>query len=515
MLPTIDQASFNHSSRQHDFRYPPNSHTNVLTEISKWADGHDARHIFWLNGMAGTGKSTIARAVSQILTDRCQLGGSFFFSRGGGDLGHAGKMFTTLASQLSQVSVDLNRSIYKAAKQNSDIAVKSWRDQWQQLVIQPLSDLTANACRSPLVFVIDALDECDDDENVRQILRLLAEEQPAGPVRLQILVTSRAETPIRLGLRDMPAVFHYDLILHDISRKTVDHDIGIYFREELKNIEVSEHIIQHLIKKACGLFTWAATTYRFIKGGMWMLSRRFSIVLDDYKSSSYQEDELDKFYTKILSDSTSGGYGAEEQEQILAQFRSIVGAIVMLSEPVSCETLAKILEIPQQHIKQTLNDLQPILEVPEDQQHSIQLLHPSFRDFLLNDRRCRNTNFLVIEEQAHRDLAKGCIRLMSGNLSKDICNLGSPGILRSQLSRCKLEQYISAELRYSCRYWVFHILHGEKVLRDGEQTHLFIQKHFLHWIEVLSLIGEVADSVRMVAELQSIVVSHPKCYVHL
>ena len=65
-----------------------------------WADGYGGKRIFWLNGMAGTGKSTIARTVAHHYSEQKRLGASFFFSRDGGDVGHAGKFFATIAWQL-------------------------------------------------------------------------------------------------------------------------------------------------------------------------------------------------------------------------------------------------------------------------------------------------------------------------------------------------------------------------------------------------------------------------------
>jgi hypothetical protein len=46
----------------------------------KWADGPHPETIFWLNGMAGTGKSTISRTVARAraFADKRRLGGSFF-----------------------------------------------------------------------------------------------------------------------------------------------------------------------------------------------------------------------------------------------------------------------------------------------------------------------------------------------------------------------------------------------------------------------------------------------------
>jgi hypothetical protein len=45
----------------------------------------DMRRVFLPNGMAGTGKSTVARTIARCCADRCSIGSCFFFTRGGGD----------------------------------------------------------------------------------------------------------------------------------------------------------------------------------------------------------------------------------------------------------------------------------------------------------------------------------------------------------------------------------------------------------------------------------------------
>src|SRR2546421_5660832 len=79
------------------------------------------KYIFWLNGMAGTGKSTIARTVASTFADDKRLGASFFFSRGAGDRGRATRFFTTLAVQLTRVLPDLKRYICDALTEYGDI----------------------------------------------------------------------------------------------------------------------------------------------------------------------------------------------------------------------------------------------------------------------------------------------------------------------------------------------------------------------------------------------------------
>ena len=55
----------------------------ILQDLEAWAMDTDAPHIFWLSGMAGTGKSSIARSFAHILKEGGRLGGSFFCSRQG------------------------------------------------------------------------------------------------------------------------------------------------------------------------------------------------------------------------------------------------------------------------------------------------------------------------------------------------------------------------------------------------------------------------------------------------
>ena len=508
-LPNVAQAAFNHHDRRHDPVCLRDTRVKVLDEITKWSNERVEPHIFWVNGMAGVGKSTIARTVARTLAGAGRLGASFFFSRGGGDLGNASKIFTTLAFQLSKVSSDLKRHICEAVKQHPDIAEKTPRDQLEQLIFRPVSRLKEDSFPFPIIFVLDALDECDGDKDIQQILQLFTEEWAVRPAQLRILVTSRPETPIRLGFRNIPEFLHYDLVLHDIPRHVVDHDISIYFQQELKNIEVPGHDFQLLIEKACGLFIWAATACRYIKSGKFV-TKRLHTVLKGGLSERNPEKELDEMYTRVILASISGEDDEEYEEQLFVLFRKMVGAIVTIFDPLSTDSLAQLLDIPKSDTKATLSDLHSVLDVPENPENPVQLLHPSFRDFLTKQR-CPEERLRVDERQMHRDLANSCLRLMSKSLKMDISQSNLPWTPISELSNSKVKQHISTELRYACRYWVSHVYRSEGSLHDGDDIHKFLQAHFLHWLEVLSLIGNLPDSVRMVIELQSMVVGYPKC----
>lgn len=100
-MPYAIEAPFNSYQRQHEPTSLGKTRVHVLQDIYSWADGQDERRVFWLNGLAGTGKSTIARPIAHGYFKQGRLGASFF-SRGGGDVSHAGKFVTTFARQLAR-----------------------------------------------------------------------------------------------------------------------------------------------------------------------------------------------------------------------------------------------------------------------------------------------------------------------------------------------------------------------------------------------------------------------------
>ena len=468
--------------------------------------------------MAGTGKSTISRTVADNWAKQKQLGGSFFFSRGQADLSGAAKFFTTLASQLANTVHALKPIVCRAITENPDISQRGQGEQWKVLILQPLLQLGRESPSSqPIILVIDALDECEDEQDARMILRLFSQARDLDSLasRMRIFITSRPETPIRLGFRnDIPASEHQDFILHHISRPIIQHDITVFFRHELENIRRDREgctsqswpgtaKIELLCQKACGLFIYASTACRFIADPSWDPEENLSVVLqDDYVGQS-PTGELDDMYTKILTRSIAPG-SRDEQKQS-AQFREIVGSIVVLFDSLPAVPLCRLLAIREEVARLRLRCLHSVLDIPTGQEGPIRLIHPSFRDFLLSKDRCLDSRFCVAEEAAHRHLFVSCLNLLSNKLRKDICNLRHPGTPASEVGRQAVESCIPLDVQYACRNWVYHLRHSNTVLCDDDQVHRFLQQHFLHWLEALSLIGKMSDSIHLIHTLEALI----------
>ncbi|KAI9775502.1 MAG: hypothetical protein M1839_001043 [Geoglossum umbratile] len=287
-----------------------------------------------------------------------------------------------------------------------------------------------------------------------------------------------------------------DHVMHtltDIRRKCT-------FDEEWPGDEA----IRHLVQKAAGLFIWAATTCRFIdEGGASFGSDRLSDILEGDSSDIEPEEELNIIYTKVLDNSISAHLKQREKDKAYAISREALGAIVILFSPLPAHSLARLLYMPKQKVGAMLGGLHSILDIPKDPTQPVRLHHPSLRDFLLDKQRCRDERFRVDKKKAHEALAKSCLRLMSKSLKRDICDLHTPGTLTSEVDSCRVEQCLPADLQYACRYWVQHLQQAQIDLSSHGQVYEFFQKHFLHWLEALSLIGKISEGGHMVTELST------------
>ena len=483
-------------------------------------EGQDERGIFWLSGLAGTGKSTIARTVARRYHDRQLLAASFFFSRGGGDVGHAGKFVTSIAVQLAHSVPALRQHISDAVAERSDIVSQSLRDQWRHLVCRPLSRLRRSEpglVPETYLVVVDALDECDNEHDIRIIVQLLAEVEPSlTGVRLRVFLTSRPEVPIRHGFGEIAAdVEHKDVVLHNISPSIVDHDIGLFLEDRLQYIRRERclradwpgaEIIVQLVQSASGLFIWAATACRYIRDGKRFAAKRLETILSTNSNTvAAPEKHLHEIYVTVLRSSLSADYTDEEREEHCSMLRYVLGSVVVLFSPLSARCLSALLDVTDEDVSQTLEDLHAVLNIPEDPAQPLRLHHPSFRDFLLSKDQCGGDSFWVEAKATHEKLASCCLQLMSApsGLRRDICNLLKPGTLRNEIEEETLNSCLPPELQYACLYWIEHLECSQQRIADGDTVHIFLEMHLLHWLEAMSLTGETGQCVRLLARLQA------------
>jgi len=511
-LPVATGASFNAHAEEHNARCLPNTRTDLLQAIADWANNKDSKPIFWLCGMAGTGKSTIARTTAESFNKNRQLGASFFFKKGEGERGNASRFFSTIATDLVAREPGMLPGIREALDKDSNVSKRALNDQFERLILHPLSGVQQTRSTIPAwIVVIDALDECEREEDIRAILQLLTRAKDIRPVSLRVLVTSRPELHIRLGFKQMPNGTYQDFVLHAVAKNTIEHDIRLFYEYELSIIRQARMLspdwpttdqIQALVELAVPLFIFAATVCRYIgtKGGH---PEGYLKKVLEYQKSTFSQ--LDRTYLPIL-EQLLAEQEEDEKEAWLYAFQKLVGSIVVLESPLSITSLAHLLQVPQKEVECRLDALHSVLSVPDSQDVPVRLLHLSFRDFLIDRQRQGKNQFWVNARDTHNSLASSCLKLMSGpgGLRQNICNLSGPGTMRSEISEGITTSSLSPELQYACRYWVSHIEQSQQWIGDGDITHVFLQEHFLHWLEAMSLMRELSRCVNLLDRLQTL-----------
>ncbi|KAF2260940.1 purine and uridine phosphorylase [Lojkania enalia] len=290
VLRAAPKATFNTLGKDNDPLCLPNTRVKVLRQIRSWIDGADKRYIFWLSGWAGTGKSTIACTIACEYYDRGCFMASFFFSRGSGDLSHVGKFASSIATQLAQQKcAPYKNALREAMSNDSAICEKTLTDQWSCLILHPLLKTSSSSFRGPLLIVIDALDEYEKKNDIGLILKVLQHFQNLRFLAPRIFITSRSNIPIRYGFSYIPYQDHHDMVLHNLSRTVVDHDIFTFLQHALRNIQQKCRLeenwpgvlaIKRLTQKTSGLFIWASIAARFIGEGGLLATKRLSLILD-------------------------------------------------------------------------------------------------------------------------------------------------------------------------------------------------------------------------------------------
>ncbi|PTB71314.1 WD40 repeat-like protein [Trichoderma longibrachiatum ATCC 18648] len=518
-------ASFDSPSHAENSKCYPGTREDILDQIQTWSTKADGQCIFWLNGGAGTGKSTISRTVAQAFADKGMLGASFFFKHGEADRGSMALFFPTIASQLVQTVPQIAPHIRGAVEEDPTIHERSIKDQFDKLVAEPMR-LASEASQLPTIVIIaDALDECDNVEQVRLVIHLLSQIRLSTSVSVKFFLTSRPELAIRLGFADICGRYE-DLILHQVPRMAIEHDITVFLEHEIamiredynKSVSANRQLplawpgvesFRQLVSMSIPLFIFAATACRFIQdrriGGP---KEQLAKILEQ-QTGHGPRSNLDATYFPIVNGLVAGLFDAEKRV-VSERFRRIVGSIITLANPLSAPSLARLLGMPLESVEDQLDLLHSVLHIPPNARLPIRMLHLSFRDFLVDPAKANETDrypLWVDEREAHQVLATRCLELLleEGTLRRNICGLRLPSTPRSEVEQSTLEAALPSEVQYACLYWVFHWKESMRNIEDGGLVDRFLDNHLLHWLEALGLMGRIADSIVMVNDLLSLV----------
>ncbi|KAL7815810.1 hypothetical protein V8C26DRAFT_401632 [Trichoderma gracile] len=505
----------------------PQTRVRLLDDICDWLDDFESsqKHLYWLQGKAGTGKSTIAHTVVSRMAKRKRIAASFFFKRGEGDRARLKRFFTTLSAQLVSKLPSLATTVQDALDSEPSLPEQDPRAQYRKLVQEPLQKQNLGPQKA-IVVVVDALDECDSKEDLTILVHQLSQpiyyidgkETSSKQLLVKYLLTSRLDHHTRSDFHWVSQEISEKTELERATSDTAKQDIERYLKTRLESIEgfldplpnmgrwsnpADVKILRKLTDRASPLFEFAAAACRFISQDT-IPGGPKELVQDILKSQVY--GDLGGVYIPIINRRFLD-VPAQSRPKAKARFQEIIGSVIGLADSVTVPCLAQLIGQPESNVREELLLFQSVLVVPEEQDNltPVSLFHESFRDFLLGPE--ANGEFKPDFGKTHNLLANRCIELLRASLTVNICHLKSPGTSRSEVDDETIRTSISEEVQYACRFWAYHLTRCGLYLSDGSDWFLFLKSRFLHWIEALSLLGRFSEIVPLIRELEAII--HP------
>jgi hypothetical protein len=479
----------------------PGTRKALLRQVKDWIHAQDAAPIFWLVGLAGTGKTSIAHSVCQDVGNH--VAASFFFSQDTAERRRLSAVLPTLAYQLAGHSTGLKNKICDILKGSPDIAMRSLQIQVATL-FNPLKSLPKESSR--FIIVLDALDECEDETG--DLLPLLVTELQQHRLNIKLFVTSRPEVGIGSKFRKLRALGapSLPLVLHDITQSVVQADIRLYLERELQKIAENDERLANalwptaadvdaLVMRAGSLFVVAATVVKYLSNTVHGPERQLRSFLNEEEAASISPySAIDQLYQRIVLNSL-GNDQTQYQTQV-ERFQNVVGFIIMLQDPLPEKILERLLGLEDGEVHFALYRLHAVLLVPPaGSNNPIRVFHPSFSDFVTNPSRCMDRRFLLVPRAIHNRLAQRCLVIMSTQLMQNICDLEDPSKPNSSIDiAMRVKNNISPELQYACAHWSTHITLGSAPATAVDLFPLvsnFVYERLLTWIEVLSLLNKL------------------------
>ena len=355
---------------------------SILEQTISWASNGleqtDGRNIYWIYGLPGIGKTSLAHSICSGLHDKEQLAGAFFCQRDDQELKEPRNILPTLIHKLAILFPPFRSVVAECLRNDPNVRPESMRPTLFLDFIRKLPRLPTKT----LVFVIDALDECGSPESRPGVLQALADATACAPW-LKVIVTSRQEVDIQRFF-DSPTQFPY-LRCNLTADEETTSDLRIFAKHRFDGVASTRRLqspwpgpslFDKLISRAAGLFIFIETLARAL----------------------VHCEDATELLTKTLHDSAGPGlaslYGLyasivrARRVHSSTKFRRVVGVLLITApyRPLCERTIAELAGVKPDLVEMWVEDLGSMFYRDEGASGGLRVRHLSISDVLLCER---------------------------------------------------------------------------------------------------------------------------------
>ena len=473
---------------------------SLLGQIIAWVtnglDQTDGRNIYWIYGIPGIGKTSLAHSICTSLHDKEQLAGAFFCQRDDQELREPSNILRTLIRKLAILFPPLRRTVAEYLRNYPNVTLESMR---LTLFLDFIRELP-HPPNKTLVFVIDALDECGSTQSRPGVLNALTEVAAHAPW-LKVIITSRPEVDILRFFDDPTQLSHlrYDLA----TDKETTSDLRLFAEYRFNRVTSSKFLqspwsgqllLDGVISRAAGLFIFIETLALALEH-CYEPNKLLGAILQD--SSSPGLTSLYRLYSRIVR---------ARRVQRNAEFRRMIGVLLIAApyRPLCEETIAELAGVRPDLVKMWVEDLRSMFYRDAGASGGIRFRHVSILDFFVNGD-CQG-DYQVNLRDANMFLGIACLDKMVEQLRFNICGFEDSRLANADVKdlASRIKENISDALQYSSLYWSNHLCCtpniGERRVRDKLRK-FFEGPYALFWVEVLSILGMLGIGVPSLREL--------------
>jgi Cdc6-like AAA superfamily ATPase len=484
------------SQQRHQDIHLQGSHKWFLqsSEFKEWQEKDDM--LLLITGLPGTGKTMLMTSIINHLE-------SIFTRTDPGIL--AFHFFELLDSRATNATSMLRSMIYLLVSQQNWLLTHLW-EKYKVAGVQlfegenafnALSSVFQNILRDPrlqpVYLVVDALDECK--EGLSLLLDLIDRTKHDRETRVKWIVSSREYPQIKRWMLDIEGCSHMVLgvsnAYHSNLGLFVDNNVSELTKEKNLSNELQDKIRNFLLKRA-DTFLYVSMSCNHMKSQTVGGIRHYLQSMQTLENKDLIPNQLSVLYDKIFANIEKA-----ESPEIVRHRLSVISVVAFAYRPLHYLELSMLTDVKgEENESLTLENVWKTCgSILSRRENVVYVVHQSVRDYILH-------NNVFEEPLVHFNVFSRSLRVLSEVLHRDMYSVQHVGTSYVSAKLQTPNPDPLASIEYSSIFWVKHICDAvssrsqyKYVLRDHGDVFLFLQKHFLHLLESLSLLGQLSKGI--------------------